>query len=52
MKVPPEYEDEDAIYTKADYISTTSFETTYYMNLLILICFIIGTIYANIKKSV
>ena len=52
MKVPPEYEDEDAIYTKADYISTTSFESTYYMNLLILICFIIGTIYANIKKSV
>jgi hypothetical protein len=52
MKVPPEYEDEDAIYTKADYISTTSFEATYYMNLLILICFIIGTIYANIKKSV
>lgn len=52
MKVPPEYEYEDAIYTKADYISTTSFETTYYMNLLILICFIIGTIYANIKKSV
>jgi hypothetical protein len=52
MKVPPEYEDEDAIYTKADYISTTSFETTYYMNLLILLCFIIGTIYANIKKSV
>jgi hypothetical protein len=35
MKVPPEYEDEDAIYTKADYISTTSFETTYY------ICFFI-----------
>ena len=52
MKVPPEYEDEDAIYTKADYISTTSFEATYYINLLILICFIIGTIYANIKKSV
>jgi hypothetical protein len=52
MKVPSEYEDEDAIYTKADYISTTSFETTYYMNLLILLCFIIGTIYANIKKSV
>jgi len=52
MKVPPEYEDEDAIYTKADYISTASFESTYYMNLLILLCFIIGTIYANIKKSV
>ena len=52
MKVPPEYEDEDAIYTRADYISTTSFESTYYINLLILLCFIIGTIYANIKKSV
>lgn len=52
MNTPPEYEVEDEIYTKAYLISTTSFEYTYYMNLLILIFFIIGTIYANIKKSV
>ena len=44
MRTPPEYEVENAILEKAIRISTTSFESTYYMNMLILICFIIGTI--------
>lgn len=44
MRTPAEYEVEDAILEKAIRISTTSFESTYYMNMLILICFIIGTI--------
>jgi hypothetical protein len=44
MKVPPEYEDEKAILEKAIRISTTSFESTYYMNMLIIICYIIATI--------
>jgi hypothetical protein len=44
MKVQPEYEDEKAILEKAIRISTTSFESTYYMNMLIIICYIIATI--------
>jgi hypothetical protein len=37
------YEDEDEILNKAIHISTTSFETTYYMNILILGCYIFFT---------
>ena len=44
MRVQPEYEDEKAILEKAIHISTTSFESTYYMNMLIIICYIIATI--------
>jgi hypothetical protein len=44
IKVQPEYEDEKAILEKAIRISTTSFESTYYMNMLIIICYIIATI--------
>jgi hypothetical protein len=44
MRTPPEYEDEKAILEKAIRISTTSFESTYYMNMLIIICYIIATI--------
>jgi hypothetical protein len=44
MRTPPEYENEDAILNKAIHISTTSFESTYYMNMLIIICYIIATI--------
>jgi hypothetical protein len=44
MRVKPEYEDEKAILEKAIHISTTSFESTYYMNMLIIICYIIATI--------
>jgi hypothetical protein len=37
------YEDEDEILNKAIHTSTTSFETTYYMNILILGCYIFFT---------
>ena len=43
LKTPLKYEDEDEILNKAIHISTTSFETTYYMNILILGCYIFFT---------
>ena len=43
LKTPLKYEDEDEILNKAIHTSTTSFETTYYMNILILGCYIFFT---------
>jgi len=43
LKTQLKYEDEDEILNKAIHISTTSFETTYYMNILILGCYIFFT---------
>lgn len=44
-----QYENEDAILMKAHYISTTSFESTYFINMLILLLYITGTIFFKIK---
>jgi hypothetical protein len=45
-----EYENEDEILNKAHYISTTSFESTYFVNMLIILFYIIGTtIFFKIK---
>jgi len=43
------YENEDEILNKAHYISTTSFESTYFINMFIIISYIIGTIVFKIK---
>lgn len=43
------YENEDAILMKADMISTTYFELTYFVNMLILLLYITGTIFFKIK---
>ncbi len=43
------YENEDAILMKADMISTTYFELTYFVNMLILLLYITGTIFSKIK---
>jgi hypothetical protein len=45
----PEYEDEKAILNKAQEISTTTFEGTYFGNMLIILFYIIGTIFFKIK---
>ena len=44
-----QYENEDAILMKAHEISTTSFESTYFINMLILLLYITGTIFFKIK---
>jgi flagellin-specific chaperone FliS len=44
-----DYENEDEILNKAHYISTTSFESTYFVNMLILLLYIRGTIFFKIK---
>ena len=44
-----QYENEDAILMKADMISTTFFEFTYFGNMLILLLYITGTIFFKIK---
>ena len=50
-EIAPElpYENEDEILNKAHYISTTSFESTYFINMFIIISYIIGTIVFKIK---
>jgi len=50
-EIAPElpYENEDEILNKAHYISTTSFESTYFVNMFIIISYIIGTIVFKIK---
>lgn len=44
-----QYENEDAILMKAHYISTTSFEATYFVNMLIILFYIVGTVFIKIK---
>jgi hypothetical protein len=50
-EIAPElpYENEDEILNNAYYISTTSFEYTYFINMFIVISYIIGTIVYKIK---
>lgn len=50
-EIAPElpYENEDEILNNAYYISTTSFEYTYFINMFIVISYIIGTIVFKIK---
>ena len=50
-EIDPEkqYEDEDVILNKAHEISTISFESTYFVNMFIIVFYIIGTIFFKIK---
>ncbi len=50
-EIAPElpYENEEEILNNAHYISTTSFESTYFINMFIILFYIVGTVFIKIK---